>query len=437
MTTDKATIQKADRAISDALTDLMMDATFYGAVGSRLRRDPTNPRVTTAATDGHSLFYSPDWILTLRRKQLVGLVAHEVMHIAMKHTLRRNGRNVRLWNIACDHAINNDLLASGFELPEDGCADVRFRGWSAEEVYDAIKPPPQPPQPEPQPEEMEAGEGEAGADDGEGDGEAGEDDGEDDGETGAAPGESDAGEGDGEGAAAGAGSGGEDETLPAGAVLDSPDPVADESEIDITLMQAGMCAKAAGNLPGSLARLINTLTRADVDWRSLLAEFLERSLREDYTMRKPNKRYMANGVYLPTLHSEATPEIAFFIDNSGSINDASLSLAVNALNDCIATVQPERVHVMCCDTRINYQATFERGETVTVDAGGGGGGTYFHTVIDALAADGIEPACAIYFTADACGHYGAEPDYPVLWMVEPGHSDPPWGTVVELPPARE
>ena len=223
----------------------------------------------------------------------------------------------------------------------------------------------------------------------------------------------------------------ESERLPAGGVLDSPDPVGDEAEIEVMIVESAMCAKAAGNLPGSVQRLINELTKTKINFRDLLAEFLDKSMREDYSLRRPNRRYMSAGVYLPSLQSEATPEIAFFIDTSGSINEKQLTYAVSALKDCIAQVNPERVHVIACDTTVQWRKTFERGEELDVETPGGGG-TYFAPPFDALEEDGIEPACAIYFTADACGHFGDAPAYPVLWITEPSASQTPWGQQVRV-----
>jgi predicted metal-dependent peptidase len=444
-----ANIIKAERMIGEARTTLMLDAPFYGAIALRLSLH-ADPRKSsgTCATDGRGLYYNPDWIVTLKPRALVGLIAHEVMHIACKHTLRREGRNPRDWNIACDHAINNDLTAERFELPDDGMNDSQFRGWAAEEIFPHVaRPASELPQPTRSDTMGGAGKGSGkgqgkaqsqGASDDESDTDesGGDDAAGDDGTEGADSGGdnalSDDSNTDG---ASGGGAGGDDgEPLPAGGVLDSPDPVADEAELDVAIIQAGMVAQACGKLPGHLKRLIDGATRTSVDFAALLAEFVERTMRDDYSMSRPNRRYMQAGVYLPSLHSEATQELAFMIDTSGSINNAQLSVAVNAVNECVEQCKPERVHVYCCDTRVHWQRTFERGERIEVNTDGGGGGTSFAPPFDALAADGVQPACALYFTADACGWFGADPGFPVLWMVERGAQSVPWGQRVEMPP---
>jgi predicted metal-dependent peptidase len=76
------------------------------------------------ATDGVTLFYNPSFVDTLNSATLVGVLAHEVMHPALQHHLRRSTRNPRRWNIACDYAINLLLLGERLSLPESGKISV-------------------------------------------------------------------------------------------------------------------------------------------------------------------------------------------------------------------------------------------------------------------------------------------------------------------------
>ena len=87
------------------------------------------------ATDGVSLYYNPEFVDTLNSATLAGVLAHEVMHPALQHHVRRSGRDPRRWNEACDYAINPLLLDAGLSLPEGVLVDHRFRGMSAEQIY--------------------------------------------------------------------------------------------------------------------------------------------------------------------------------------------------------------------------------------------------------------------------------------------------------------
>ncbi len=87
------------------------------------------------ATDGVSLYYNPEFVDTLNSATLAGVLAHEVMHPALQHHVRRSGRDPRRWNEACDYAINPLLLDAGLSLPDGVLIDHRFRGMSAEQIY--------------------------------------------------------------------------------------------------------------------------------------------------------------------------------------------------------------------------------------------------------------------------------------------------------------
>ena len=91
------------------------------------------------ATDGVSLYFSPQFVETLSAAEIAGTLAHEVMHPALQHHTRRGGRNPRRWNMACDYAINPLLLDAGLTLPKDVLIDDRFRGMSAERIYNLIE----------------------------------------------------------------------------------------------------------------------------------------------------------------------------------------------------------------------------------------------------------------------------------------------------------
>jgi predicted metal-dependent peptidase len=70
--------------------------------------------------------------------QLTGLIAHEVMHLALCHHTRQGKRDHDKWNRAADHAINHLLQGAGFDLPLNVLLEPRFTGMSAEAIYDQL-----------------------------------------------------------------------------------------------------------------------------------------------------------------------------------------------------------------------------------------------------------------------------------------------------------
>jgi predicted metal-dependent peptidase len=68
------------------------------------------------------------------------VMAHEMLHAALQHDTRRQGREAFLWNVACDFVINHWLVEMGVgTLPRSGALlDPELKGLSAEAVYDRI-----------------------------------------------------------------------------------------------------------------------------------------------------------------------------------------------------------------------------------------------------------------------------------------------------------
>lgn len=67
------------------------------------------------------------------------VLAHEMLHAALRHCDRVGGRDAYLWNIAADFVVNGWLVEMGVGTPPEGVLhDPGLRGLSAESVYDRI-----------------------------------------------------------------------------------------------------------------------------------------------------------------------------------------------------------------------------------------------------------------------------------------------------------
>jgi predicted metal-dependent peptidase len=83
------------------------------------------------------IFVNPQASLTVEEWRFV--LAHEMLHAALRHGDRAGGRDPYLWNVACDYVINGWLVAMAVgHLPEGGLYDQRLTGLSAESVYDTL-----------------------------------------------------------------------------------------------------------------------------------------------------------------------------------------------------------------------------------------------------------------------------------------------------------
>ena len=96
--------------------------------------------ISVAAIDERSreLFLNP--AAGLSEQELRFVIAHEVLHVALRHMDRRAGREPYLRNVACDFVINQWLLEMQVGVaPTIGMLhDATLAGLSAESVYDRL-----------------------------------------------------------------------------------------------------------------------------------------------------------------------------------------------------------------------------------------------------------------------------------------------------------
>jgi predicted metal-dependent peptidase len=94
--------------------------------------------VAAVSEYGKELYLNPAAGLTESECRFV--IAHELLHVALRHSMRCRGRDPYFWNIACDFVINEWLAAMRIgSIPQVGLLlDDSLKGLSAEAVYDRI-----------------------------------------------------------------------------------------------------------------------------------------------------------------------------------------------------------------------------------------------------------------------------------------------------------
>jgi predicted metal-dependent peptidase len=391
--------------LQKARTALVLDHPFFGSLLFRLKGRECRS-IQTMATDGVSLFYNPDFVETLNAATLAGTLAHEVMHPALHHHVRRSGRDLKRWNIACDYAINPLLVDAGLSLPEGVLLDNRFRAMSAEQIYNLI--------------ESEATGGSGGGDE-----------------------ENESG---GEGSGAEQPLAGEANEVSApvteggiGQVLDAPAPD-EESSIDnveeqvreweIAVSQATTVARQAGKVPAGLNRTLEGAAEAAVDWRELLRRLWSETTPADYSWMRPNRRHLWTGLYLPGVVREGVGEVAIAVDCSGSVSARQLRLFEAEVRSILEGQRPERVYVLYFDAVVHKVDTYEAGQRIELNPVGGGG-TEFGPCFEWLEERGIRPQSLVFLT-DLYGSFPpAAPAYPVLWA-STGSRKVPFGEVIPM-----
>ncbi len=430
--------EKAAALIGTAKTRLVLSkdarSVFFASLVMRLKFEP-DWTVKTAATDGRRIVYNPDFVIGLTEPELIGTLAHEVLHCTNKHFARRGERDPEQWNIACDLAINPLLIESRFDLPAGallpgiGQYSEMPDGMSAEEYFAALT------QPEPTGDESgaggssdESGSPDAGQDDSPGDDQA--DDGSTDDDTddqagspGDAPGACDPGQ--------------------CGGVMDptndegQPAEPADQKQLDqewtVNTAAAQQAAQRRGELPAGLDRLCQAVLTPAVDWKTALREFITRPAKRDYNWRRPSRRYIHRGLYLPSLHSLEIGHIVAAIDCSGSITESNLARFAAELNDIAS-------QAVCQITILYHDSDVCKVQEWTPDEGPltlemcGGGGTDHCPIFEWIDQNTEEPPAVLVCLTDLYSTFPpAAPEYPTLWVSTEPRQPHPFGDRLDIP----
>lgn len=357
------------RRVIKARIALLMTNPFFGTVAMALDIVEDDTADATAWTDGLQLGFSPSFVEGLDDRALIGLIAHEVMHVSDQHHLRRGARDPDRWNEACDFAINGILLAENFTLPDGGLHNPKFDGMAAEVIY-ALLPPSAP--------KKRAGNGKPGhVRDG----------------------------------------------RRRGAVAERGNDAATTRAI---VQRAAKAARSQGKLSQGVARFVGEATRVREDYLAVLAGFVTERASSDYAWAHPDRRFVSAGFVLPSLYSEEMGGLAFAIDSSGSMGSEDLAAACTVVNEIVARLSPSYVDVFVCDCVMRSVERFDKGQSIQLTSVPGGGGTDFRPVFDKIDEATDAPKCLVYFT-DAIGTFPETPPaYPVLWVVT-GPGTVPWG----------
>lgn len=395
--------EKATTAISAARSRLVLSkdacSAFFAALALRLEALPAWD-VPTLATDGERLLFNPEYALSLSEREVVGVVAHEVLHCALGHHARRGLRDPMRWNIACDLAVNPVLLSAGFDLPRgrllpgEGEFVSLPTGLSAEEYYSRLP------------------------NDG-----------------GQSPGESDGGESANNSVGSGDyGGGPANDPGGCGTVQDAGDgspaaQQANEARWQVAVAQAARIAqeRGKGDLSAGLERAVEQILRPSVPWREVLREFVIRTARNDYRWNRPSRRFVARRLYLPSLAGESLGEVVIAVDTSGSIGQEELDRFAAEVQG-IVDAYDVHLTVLYHDIRVTEVEEWSPADSPIRLRPIGGGGTSHRRVFKWLEEHGLDPSCMICLTDLQTTFPSDSPTYPVLWaVVGDCLTEPPFG----------
>jgi predicted metal-dependent peptidase len=304
----------------------------------------------TAGVDLYSnLYYNPEYITSLTEKTIRGLLAHEIMHVALGHLIRQAQRDQMLFNIACDIVINEMLIAEGIELPDGTLRADTFENLifdqevdTSESVYDKLL------------KEAKKNKTFKNFDD--------------------------------------------------HIISDKDMSNAEKESIKKewqkkTVEAAKQTEMSRGNIPGYIKRYVDKLTNPQINWQQMLYQYITNDLPIDQTYRRPGRKSYVTGVYMPSTLRENL-DVTVSIDLSGSISDKDYSQFLTELYGILNSFHQIDANLLYWDTEVRgtLKVTSHNKEKAlknTVDAGGG---TTFSCVQAYMKKNNINSKLNIHFT---------------------------------------
>lgn len=355
---EKMRVEVVDRIIT-ARIGLLLRHPFFGNMATRLRVQAADEWLPTAAVDGRNLYFNTQFFNAMNNKEIEFVIAHEILHCVFGHLIRREDRNAILYNIAADYIANNLLVREKIgEKPKivDCYQDFKYDNWTSEEVYDDLFK---------KTKEQLDKLGELL--DEHIDWEEGED------------------EKDGNG--------------PKRPRYSKDEMSKIRDEIKESMISASQSA-GAGNTPGDIRRMIQELTEPKMNWRQLLRQQIQSTIRNDYTFSRPSRKGWHTGAILPGMNFDETIDICVSIDMSGSIGDAQAKDFISEIKGIMDEYKDYKIKLWCFDTKVYNEQDFtaDGGNNLTEYEVMGGGGTDFMANWVYMKENGISPKKFIMFT---------------------------------------
>ena len=381
--------------LTEALSRLITTQPFFAVLLTQLATlKETESCPAIAATNGRDILIHPEQFGKLSLDERVFVLAHECMHIIYQHIPRGKewmDRGVgpdfkpyshKRMNHATDYVINATLSESNVGvMPVGGLHNPRFTSADqAEEVYVQL------PEDDDQPED-----------------------------------------------------GFDKHQYEDAGNVDAPT----SGEVKTAIAQAAAAAKAQGNMPGALERLVGDILEPQQDWKERLRDFVQTTIGQgERTWKRPNKRKLVAPphVYMPGEQGVRTGNLAIVIDTSGSISEHELTTFLSETVAIMSETTPERLTVFWTDSKVAGIDEVDDVQSLLELKAQGGGGTDMEAAFPEIDAHYEFDVTACIVLTDGYTNFDEEnaPDYPVLWCIT---SDvvAPYGQSIQLdmPPQRD
>jgi predicted metal-dependent peptidase len=342
--------------------------------------------VPTACTDGRNTYYGRDYMAKQASNKRKGVILHENLHKAFRHTTvwrHLFKENPNMANMACDYVINLMIMDgdnSFVSLPDGALLDHKYKGLDAGTVYRMIK------------EEAKGGTVHVKT--------VGDQEGKD------VP-------------VIEIGNGLDEHDWESAEGMSKEEKEALAKDVDQALRQGAILA---GKMSANVPREISDVLEAKVDWREAMREFVTSFCadKDESTWRRPSRRWIGQDVYMPSMIGESVGRIVIGIDMSGSIGDEEVGQFLGEVKKICDTVKPEGIDLLYWDTRVCQHEKYEQDQLDNLLASTkprGGGGTDPQCIVDYMNNKKIKAECAVILTDGYVGSWGEGWLCPTLWGI--------------------
>lgn len=355
-------------------------------------------RVPTACTDGINVFVNAHFAAQCSSALRRFVMGHELYHVLLAHFMRQFGRDRLCWNLAVDAEANYRLMQDGLSMPSDAVFYPAQAGRNAETIYQWLLKHPRPEMDVPfdlhgdelfAPATMDGGNKVLVVD---------------------------------------------PDFAPLRVDTDMARQITQHWQ-EIVLQESQQTT--SGSIPSGMELIVKKIAKPRLDWRTALHDFFQHRSGGTLTWNRLNRRYLAQGLYLPGRQSK-TLTLMLAIDTSGSTH-RQLTVFIAELQSLLSSAEYVELHLIECDANIQRERVINHVQELKEIGSGdgheltlrGGGGTDFRPVFER--ANDVTPECLLFFTDGYGRTPKTAPNFPVLWVITEGGKAPAsWGQVVRL-----
>ena len=346
---------------------LLLEQPYFGqiALGLKLK---LNENIQAFSTSNNTFEYNDDFINTLSDDELIFTLSNASMHYALAYEKRQGSRITWLWKLAQDYAINSLLVKNNLTAPLVVNHNIRFDNLNAENIYEILK------------DEID-----------------------------------------------------NKQDLKDNLEHINKDAKNQDTNIDENsdLQNANILQKAKkyGDLPLDIQIVVPNIHDGQINWKDELYELINHTMKFDYTLIPPNKRYAQYGIALPSL-SGTMIKIVIAIDSSGSIDDNTLDIFLSEVESIMGSFSNYEIDLIIADAKIQSHTILYAGDSISRSIKGGGG-TNFEIVFDYIQ-DNISAVDLFLYFTDGDGKMPKDIyDFTTTWVLSK-ENEVPFGNKINL-----